>query len=30
VVIFKEHHLQIADLDKDQIFRIIETYKERF
>ncbi len=30
VVIFKDHYLQVADLDKDQIFRIIETYKERF
>ena len=30
VVVFRDHNLQIADLDKDQIFRIIETYQERF
>lgn len=30
VVIFKDHYKQIADLNEDQIFRIIDSYKERF
>ena len=30
VVIFKDHWHQIADLEEKQVFRIIDTYKERF